>query len=104
MVIATGSPPRCDGRATGVTASDWGFTSLPCNTARGLTIWTDSEGQSHRACRHHLVPMLRRFPRATPSCYFCGRDVSDGLYTRMNFGAVGIQNVCDICDERSDGR
>jgi hypothetical protein len=40
------------------------FAEMPlwCSASVGLTTWTDTDGRTRRACRHHLARMLHRFP------------------------------------------
>jgi len=53
----------CEARTGVRTDADWPNAPLWCGATLGLTTWTDIDGRTHRACRHHLAAMLRRSPR-----------------------------------------
>jgi hypothetical protein len=51
------------------------FAEMPlwCSASVGLTTWTDTDGRTRRACRHHLARMLHRFPETAQSRTMCGK-------------------------------
>ena len=63
-IIAT-----CEARTGVRTDADWPNAPLWCGATLGLTTWTDIDGRTHRACRHHLAAMLRRSPRYVSERY-----------------------------------
>lgn len=100
--------PKCDARATGRAVTDWGFASLPCNTARGLRSFVDADGTTRFACAApgHYADVERRYghlPTVEP-CRFCHRiePILRGTYQRFVDPHVGIFIACDDCVEKAD--
>ena len=54
---------HCEANSSGRAATDWGFDSLPCNTARGLRTLIDRDGIARRFCAApgHRENVARRF-------------------------------------------
>ena len=111
-MTTTSAPPRCDANSTKRAATDWGEPALPCQAHRGLRSFTDGRGQVRRYCpaEGHEANAKRRFgvtslaDQLGDPCYFCKRmgPVLNGTYTRIDFGASGVRNVCDDCSEKAD--
>lgn len=62
---------HCDANSSGRAATDWGFDSLPCNTARGLRTLLDRDGIARRFCGTpgHAENVARRFGRLSIQMY-----------------------------------
>lgn len=103
-VTTTSAPPHCDAHAYGRAATDWGFSKLPCMTRVGLRTLVDQQGTTRYYCAapDHEYDVRRRFGIAPDACYICRSAVYDGLYTRIDFGNLGVRNVCDNCSEKAD--
>ena len=65
--------PTCEARV-GFGPGEWEPMPLWCNATVGLTTWTDSSGQTHRACRHHVAGLRYRYPEATQFSVYVSRD------------------------------
>ena len=65
MVNDTTTRAKCDANASGRTATDWGESSLPCQTRRGLRSLTDRHGVTRFYCavEGHRANVERRFGR-----------------------------------------
>ena len=51
----------CEAR-TGFYPGEWSEMPIWCNATVGLRSWVDSNGRTHRACRHHVVALMGRYP------------------------------------------
>lgn len=58
--------PTCEARV-GFYPGEYGESPLWCSARIGLTVWEDSRGQTHRACRHHVDGLQHRYPEQTPA-------------------------------------
>lgn len=67
--------------------------------------WVHDAPTITRLHRADVTAMLDRTHPIAPvadACYFCGRSVRDGLYTRIDFGTQGVRNICDTCSAKAD--
>jgi hypothetical protein len=105
MTATSSAPPKCDAASTGRAATDWGFTSLPCQTRLGLRSFVDREGTVRFYCAtpEHKANVERRFGHAE-ACRFCGDTAAivDGRYVLVAFGNGSLGVVCDNCVEKAD--
>ena len=61
-MTTTAAPPlTCEAR-TGFFPGEWSELPLWCNATVGLRSWVDANGRTHRACRHHVVALMGRYP------------------------------------------
>jgi hypothetical protein len=102
LTAATALAPTCEARV-GFYPGEFAEVPLWCSARIGLTTWTDSSGQTHRACRHHVDGLQHRYPVAVEPCFFCHRTdmVAVGCYSRVTLG-TGVVNLCDNCREKGD--
>ena len=59
-MTAVATAPTCEARV-GFYAGEWSEMPVYCSARIGLTMWTDRNGTTRRACRHHLDAMRARF-------------------------------------------
>lgn len=105
MTTTASGPPTCEAK-TGWYAGEWSELPLWCNARVGLSTWTDRQGFTHRACRHHRAAMLHRYPaveEAVQGCLVCKRPVIEYLAISVATATrTGV--VCHVCQERGDER
>lgn len=59
-MTAVATAPTCEARV-GFYAGEWSEMPVYCSARIGLTTWTDRNGTTRRACRHHVEAMRARF-------------------------------------------
>lgn len=109
---AIAAAPTCEAK---LRSFDRASEKVPpyCRRKVALGSFIDRQGirRYHCQAEGHKAKVVQLHGEARfdppPGCYFCHRTapILDGTYTAIDFGPrVGIQHVCDDCNEKADER